>query len=220
MPKINWREAHIVAVQKEKELDATKGWRSTPTALKVNAVMCVAFAAMLFAVKAWGFAMIVLALASCVYYIARQIRNTAELDASLAAMTKMVFTQAEAFPPGEVVDRISIGLIKTERLAKGGILRNRVQERLDALIHTYFVYSALVQDELKESDKERLVQLANDLLLVNKDCWEWQDLIRNDDSIPAALGAAECNQRRFEIKNEINRIFGYGAEVKVYEESD
>ena len=118
---------------------------------------------------------------------------------------------------GELVDKITILEIKREMIGDKSKQKNVIHE----LEH--------LEDKLNEviSEKEaELKKLTEKLKKVNKQLWIIEDEIRRlenlknfeDEFIKLARSVYITNDKRFELKNEINELFSSEVkEVKSYE---
>jgi len=102
------------------------------------------------------------------------------------------------FPPGEVFDRATVLLIKEEK----GLCS--VDPAVKCLLDFYF-----------DSNNERM-SLFRELREINRRQWDLEDRVRTEQSAEAAVAARENNNLRVACKNKINKLFGYGNEVKCY----
>lgn len=108
--------------------------------------------------------------------------------------------------PGELLDRISILEIKSERIADPAKLRN--------INHELELYRATVSGKIPGS--EAMARLIHDLKDVNAALWTIEDEIRaceaNQDFserfIELARNVYRTNDRRASIKREINILCG------------
>jgi len=120
-------------------------------------------------------------------------------------------------PPGEMADKAAILALKLRKL-KGKLTEDRelwLRGQLDATLVCFHRSIAILLPEI-ESKQIQLDVLLNSLAQINEEQWDWEDKVRTDKSVEAALGARECNSRRVQCKNQINRICGVGDEEKMY----
>ncbi len=119
---------------------------------------------------------------------------------------------------GELVDKITILEIKSVKI-KDGLKRKHVMHELGILQKEY--------DKIRLSPlKKRKLELSkNKLLRINKSLWEIEDKIRKLEQnknfkngfIRLARSVYFDNDKRFQIKNEINNLLGSAiSEVKEY----
>lgn len=118
---------------------------------------------------------------------------------------------------GELIDKITILEIKSERITDADKLANVLRER-DALIE--------VRDDAIASGRE-IERLTSDLRRVNEKLWDVEDAIRRceaaDDFGPQFVLLARdvyvTNDRRAALKKEINLLTGSAlVEEKSYED--
>jgi len=115
---------------------------------------------------------------------------------------------------GELLDKVSILSIKrdmifdTDKLSKVKIELNQLMD--------------LARPILQDDELERLY---DNLLIVNKDLWDVEDVLRrmeadkkfDEQFIAKARSVYFLNDRRFELKNKINTVMGSEInEVKQY----
>tara|TARA_Y100000389_G_scaffold134411_1_gene131863 strand:+ start:2688 stop:3080 length:393 start_codon:yes stop_codon:yes gene_type:complete len=117
---------------------------------------------------------------------------------------------------GELLDKLSILEIK----------KNKITDD-KKLVNINFEFETLknLAKKIKNIDHERFTQFYKDLLKVNNSLWIIEDEIRilekkqlfNEDFISLARSVYIENDKRFEIKNEINMYFKSDvAEQKQY----
>lgn len=107
---------------------------------------------------------------------------------------------------GELLDKISILEIKQERISDADALVN-VRRELEALTGAF--------DEAAV-DHPDLADLRETLRTINETLWDIEDRIRSkeahetfdEDFIELARAVYQTNDRRSEVKREINRILG------------
>ena len=118
---------------------------------------------------------------------------------------------------GELIDKITILKIKTEKINETEKLKN-ISNELDKL------FSLL---ESLQLSKEDLDKYSKQLYEVNKKLWETEDTLRalenkknfNKDFIENARNVYKLNDERFEIKNKLNKQFSSEIiEEKSYKE--
>lgn len=118
---------------------------------------------------------------------------------------------------GELVDKITILLIKSERIADSEKLAH-VQKELDLLTKRL---------ESVPGGRLQFKELESELLRVNGKLWEIEDDIREKERagefdqrfIELARAVYITNDRRFALKNEINQQAGSAVrEVKSYKD--
>ena len=118
---------------------------------------------------------------------------------------------------GELLDKISILQIKSERMSDPAKVAN-VQRELSALERTWMAHPAAVQD---------IARLRADLKAVNERLWVIEDDIRDkeraqafdDDFIRLARSVYFENDERARIKREINEALGSDyVEEKSYQD--
>ncbi|WP_158816239.1 DUF6165 family protein [Methylocapsa sp. S129] len=135
-------------------------------------------------------------------------RITAALDPLVRQESPAIPGQAIAIPGavGELIDKITILEIKSERMSDAGKLRN-VRNELRLLL-------ALQKNE--DLNPPPLDGLRTSLKAVNAELWETEDNIRicekNDDFGPTFIALARAvyklNDKRAALKLEINRLLG------------
>jgi|TARA_B110000503_G_scaffold42885_1_gene70219 hypothetical protein len=107
---------------------------------------------------------------------------------------------------GELIDKITILQIKSERLSSKDALINIITE-LNKLSKIY---------DAKKSEKSNINRLEAELRLVNTKLWNIEDDIRNkerqqmfdNDFIQLARSVYITNDERSRIKRKINDLFG------------
>ena len=118
---------------------------------------------------------------------------------------------------GELLDKISILQIKVENIKDGHKLR-LVKQELEIL--------KIELNKLNIENKKIINNLCNELIAVNKDLWSIEDRIRikekeskfDDDFLKLARSIYINNDKRYSIKNEINKAVNSSIfEVKEYE---
>ena len=108
--------------------------------------------------------------------------------------------------PGELIDKITILEIKSERIADAGKLKN-VRVELDVL--------AAARDAAMAASAE-LAELTAQLKQVNEALWEIEDAIRDCERgqdfgpkfIKLARSVYHSNDRRAALKRQINELLG------------
>ena len=108
--------------------------------------------------------------------------------------------------PGELIDKITILEIKSERIADAGKLKN-VRVELDVL--------AAARDAAMAASAE-LADLTAQLKQVNEALWEIEDAIRDCERgqdfgpkfIELARSVYHSNDRRAALKRQINELLG------------
>ncbi|MEA1941291.1 MAG: DUF6165 family protein [Pseudomonadota bacterium] len=122
-----------------------------------------------------------------------------------------------AIAPGELIDKITILRIKSERIGDEAKLKN-VRTELDILNET-------LAKDVPASDE--LTRLDGELQKVNEALWEIEDDIREcerqgdfgDDFIRLARAVYVTNDKRAALKKEINLLLGSAiVEEKSYAE--
>jgi len=115
---------------------------------------------------------------------------------------------------GELLDKVSILSIKRDMISDVDKL-SKVKIELNQLMD-------LARPILQDDELERLY---DNLLLVNKDLWDVEDVLRrmeadkkfDEQFIAKARNVYFLNDRRFELKNKINTVMGSEInEVKQY----
>jgi len=126
-----------------------------------------------------------------------------------------------ACPPGELADKASILAIKLRKL-EGKLTEERERWLQSQLVATLACFHRCINVLLPEvkSKQTKLDLLLDELTQINEEQWNWEDKVRVDQSAEAALGARECNTRRVQCKNKINRLCGVGDEEKSYASKD
>ena len=119
---------------------------------------------------------------------------------------------------GELVDKLTILEIKKFKITE--------QEKKSKIIKEY----GLLQEVILESEVSKNIeyqQFYNNLKKINQELWEIEEQIRIFEKdknfglefVDVARSVYRLNDKRFEIKNEINIFFGSEiAEQKEYEE--
>lgn len=110
---------------------------------------------------------------------------------------------------GEVLDRISILEIKTERI--------KDEDKLEHIKHELFVLNDSFREEMKKYPETFIFPefLYGELKKVNEKLWDLEDLLRekeknkcyDEEFIKAAEGDSTLNDERFVIKNALNICF-------------
>ena len=122
---------------------------------------------------------------------------------------------------GEVLDKYSILLIKSERITDPTALKN-VERELRSL-------QAAVDTIRSQEFSATLPTLQNQLMEVNTQLWEVEDVLRGLEKsqdfgssfVAAARSVYQLNDRRAEVKKEINLLTGsIIVEEKSYEKYD
>lgn len=122
-----------------------------------------------------------------------------------------------AIAPGELIDKITILRIKSERISDPAKLKN-VRTELDILQKTQAA-------EVPQSDE--MVRLEDALKTVNEALWEIEDDIRDcerqgdfgEEFIRLARAVYVTNDKRAALKKEINLLLGSAiVEEKSYAE--
>jgi CHAT domain-containing protein len=117
--------------------------------------------------------------------------------------------------PGELIDRLTILQIKSQRITDPAKLQ-MVQRELDAL-------SAVRNQSLPNN--EQLDAMAAELKRINEQLWRTEDDIREADRagefgarfVELAKSVYRTNDRRAELKRQINVLLGSAfADVKQY----
>jgi hypothetical protein len=115
---------------------------------------------------------------------------------------------------GELLDKVSILSIKRDMISDADKL-SKVRIELNQLMD-------LARPILQDDELERLY---DNLLIVNKDLWDVEDVLRrmeadkkfDEQFIAKARSVYFLNDRRFELKNKINTVMGSEInEVKQY----
>ena len=115
---------------------------------------------------------------------------------------------------GELLDKVSILSIKRDMISDADKL-SKVKIELNQLMD-------LARPILQDDELERLY---DNLLIVNKDLWDVEDVLRkmeadkkfDEQFIAKARSVYFLNDRRFELKNKINNVMGSEInEVKQY----
>ena len=119
---------------------------------------------------------------------------------------------------GEVIDKLTILEIKLIKVKDENKLKFVKSEKL------------LLEEKLnnlKIYDNNALLELKNKIFEINTKLWEIEDKIRifekekkfDDDFIALARSVYITNDKRFEVKNEINLLFNTSLrEIKDYQE--
>jgi hypothetical protein len=115
---------------------------------------------------------------------------------------------------GELLDKVSILSIKRDMISDTDKL-SKVKIELNQLMD-------LARPILQDDELERLY---DNLLIINKDLWDVEDVLRrmeadkkfDEQFIAKARSVYFLNDRRFELKNKINTVMGSEInEVKQY----
>ena len=115
---------------------------------------------------------------------------------------------------GELLDKVSILSIKRDMISDADKL-SKVKIELNQLMD-------LARPILQDDELERLY---DNLLIVNKDLWDVEDVLRrmeadkkfDEQFVVKARSVYFLNDRRFELKNKINTVMGSEInEVKQY----
>lgn len=118
---------------------------------------------------------------------------------------------------GELVDKITILQIKKEKITNLEKI-NKVSYELELLENSF--------NSIKKSDSKELRDLINELKKINQKLWVIEDDIRlleknknfESEFIKLARSVYITNDKRFDIKNKINKLFSSNVEeVKSYE---
>ena len=119
---------------------------------------------------------------------------------------------------GELIDKITILQIKKEKI--------KDLEKLKIVSHELELLENSL-NSFEKSKKNELENLMTELKKINQKLWIIEDDIRlleknkkfDDNFIELARSVYITNDKRFEIKNKINRLFSSNIEeVKSYEE--
>ena len=119
---------------------------------------------------------------------------------------------------GELIDKITILQIKKEKI--------KDSEKVKIVSHELELLENSL-NSFEKSKKNELENLTTELKKINQKLWIIEDDIRlleknkkfDDDFIELARSVYITNDKRFEIKNKINRLFSSNIEeVKSYEE--
>jgi len=119
---------------------------------------------------------------------------------------------------GEVIDKLTILEIKLIKVKDENKLKFVKSEKLllEQKLNNHKIY-----------DNNALLKLKNKLFEINSKLWEIEDKIRifekekkfDDDFIALARSVYITNDKRFEVKNEINLLFNTSLrEIKDYQE--
>ena len=119
---------------------------------------------------------------------------------------------------GEVIDKITILEIKLIKVKDENKLKFVKSEKslLEEKLNNLNIY-----------DNQALLRLKNKLFKINSKLWEIEDKIRifekektfDDDFVALARSVYITNDKRFEVKNEINLLFNTSLrEIKDYQE--
>jgi hypothetical protein len=122
--------------------------------------------------------------------------------------------------PGEVLDRITILAVKRTRLSSDE-LRAKVDE---GLAHARGVWSEVV-GRSPGVDAAAAAQLERDLQELNERLWRAEDRIRTHDRrnewgeafVEVAREICRLNDKRADLKNQVDGLFGLAAQKKIYE---
>jgi hypothetical protein len=118
--------------------------------------------------------------------------------------------------PGWLFDRYSILRLKVANYNKDSAAYRTADLNLQTINN---ICKSLMEN--KPTNKLGImITLKNNLEDINKKLWKLEDDIRKtkDPSVvaPLALQIIESNDRRCQIVKEIDELFGYGADEKVY----
>ena len=119
---------------------------------------------------------------------------------------------------GEVIDKLTILEIKLIKVKDENKLKFVKSEKLllEQKLNNLNIY-----------DNQELLRLKNKLFKINSKLWEIEDKIRifekektfDDDFVALARSVYITNDKRFEVKNEINLLFNTSLrEIKDYQE--
>jgi len=112
--------------------------------------------------------------------------------------------------PGEVADKLTILSLKAERIKKD---RPIVYE----MFQTVSLWEEMLGTLRPDTKKiDRAYELLYELQEINTAQWECEDKVRKENNWKAAQDARDCNTRRVAKKNEINQLFKYPIEKKLY----
>jgi hypothetical protein len=122
--------------------------------------------------------------------------------------------------PGEVLDRITILAVKRTRLAAGAS-KSEVEGALASAIGAW----ADVVARTPAVDTTVAAQLERDLQALNDRLWRAEDRIRAHERcqdwgmafVEVAREICRLNDARADLKNEVDALFGLGAQRKIYE---
>ena len=112
--------------------------------------------------------------------------------------------------PGDLWDKLTILQIKKDKQAGNIKIVEDEEKRTTTLLDKI--------NELKTAIDFKQMQLhllLKELQKINKEQWDWEDKVRQGD-LEAAQGARECNSRRVQCKNEINKLYNFPFEQKCY----
>jgi hypothetical protein len=122
--------------------------------------------------------------------------------------------------PGEVLDRITILAVKRTRLSS-----DELTAQLDeGLSRARSAWSEVV-GRSPAVDAAAATQLERDLQELNERLWRAEDRIRAHDRrsewgeafVEVAREICRLNDRRADLKNQVDGLFGLGAQKKIYE---
>jgi hypothetical protein len=118
--------------------------------------------------------------------------------------------------PGELVDRLTILSIKGRRVEdqEKRLLIHQQFQRANKLLR--IIEGSAGSPVQNEEKLQRYGELVQELYTFNSVQWNLEDRVRTENSWEAAQAARENNSTRVEVKNEINKLFGFPAEVKEY----
>jgi hypothetical protein len=122
--------------------------------------------------------------------------------------------------PGEVLDRLTILAVKRTRLSSDE-LRAQVDE---GLAHVRGAWSEVV-GRSPGVDAAVAAQLERDLQELNERLWRAEDRIRTHDRrnewgeafVEVAREICRLNDKRADLKNQVDGLFGLAAQKKIYE---
>jgi hypothetical protein len=113
--------------------------------------------------------------------------------------------------PGNIADELSILYLKREKILDpdtGLVIQDTIC-RLSVLMDS-------ILDRFNQEVNDTFWKLLEELSEVNRIQWDLEDRVRKESSWEAAQAARSNNSIRVEIKNKVNRLFGYPTEEKLY----
>lgn len=127
-------------------------------------------------------------------------------------MNKKEHQYKALFPLGEVVDKVTILLIKTEKFHN-----IETKELAKIGLECFFGYLVDVLDrKFLLKDFSLLIDCFCKLLENNIKQWNAENRVRGEQSAEAATEARELNSIRVGLKNQLNAVFSEYIELKEY----
>lgn len=136
-------------------------------------------------------------------------------------MTSLLFAYESLFPTGEIADKLSILLLKLERLEK--LSHQEVTELEEQCLQAWRLLSEKFSKILAESQNPALTTISflnavAELIVSNNLQWNYENDVRSLQTADAAVRARKQNKVRVDIKNALNRLLVENTEKKQYPE--